>query len=271
MMKRQLWMVLAVWMIAACTPQKPATATDSSEIKTDSVGCVINRQGIKVALSADYPAGGEALQQSVAAFIWQQMDLDGDSLSAYTSSDGQTFIRRLAEAKYTDLKSMLDGPEDASAQQEDDAEPATTYTAGFKRVLDTGDYITLQGRWDSYVANTPHPDAGVCGITLRKRDGKPLGLSDILKNTDGKAFRQQLKEGIKKWLSDITETTVTTDEKMKELLGDDNDPDNMPLPEAAPFLVKEGIALPYGGYELVPHEPALIVIPFSADYAVIEP
>jgi len=39
-------------------------------------------------------------------------------------------------------------------------------------------------------------------------------VGQILKNTDGKAFRQQLKEGIRKWLSNITETSITTDEEM---------------------------------------------------------
>ena len=34
------------------------------------------------------------------------------------------------------------------------------------------------------------------------------------KTADGKAFRQQLKEGIRKWLSNITETSITTDEEM---------------------------------------------------------
>ena len=268
MTKKYLLIALAIWIAAACTQQKTKATADGNDIKTDSVGCVINKQGIKVAISTDYPVEGEALQQAVAGFIIAQMDLE-DSLKAYPPDNGQELVRQLAEAKYKDLKGLVSQNEDTPVRQ-DDAEPSTTFSADFKCVYETDDYLSLQGHWDSFVEGTPHPNDGICGITLRKSDGKSLGLSDILKNTDGKAFRQQLKTGIRKWLSEITETSVTTDEDMKKLLGDEIDPDNMPLPESAPFLIKEGIALPYGSYELIPNEPALIVIPFSADYCAIE-
>ena len=264
MTKKYLWIVLAIWIAAACTQQKPKKTADGNSSKTDSVGCVINKQGIKVTISTDYPVEGEALQQGVAGFIVAQMDLE-ESPKTYTSDNGQELVRLLAEAKYKDLKGLLSEDGNATARQ-DDAEATTTFSADFKCVYETDEYLSLQGHWDSFVEGTPHPNDGFCGITLRKSDGKPLGLSDILKNTDGKAFRQQLKEGIRKWLSNITETSITTDEEMKDLLGGEVDPNNMPLPESAPFLVKEGIALPYGGYELIPHESALIIIPFNTDY-----
>ena len=260
-MKKNLWIVLAIGLAVACTQQKTKTTASSQDIKMDSVGFVVSKQGIKVAISTDFPAEGEALQQGVARFITAQMALE-DSFKVSSSDNGQEWVRLLAEAKYNDLKALLDeGGEDADRQ---DGEPMTTFTAAFKCVYETDDCISMQGAWDSFVKGTPHPNSGICGITLHKGDGKPLGRSDILKNADDKAFKLQLKEGIKKWLSDITETKVTTDNQMKELLGDDIDPDNMPLPEAAPYLVKDGVALPYAGDELLPHEPALIIIPLNA-------
>lgn len=260
-MKKNLWIVLAIGLAVACTQQKTKTTASSQDIKMDSVGFVVSKQGIKVAISTDFPAEGEALQQGVARFITAQMALE-DSFKVSISNNGQEWIRLLAEAKYNDLKGLLDeGGEDTDRQDE---EPTTTFTAAFKCVYETDDYLSMQGAWDSFVKGTPHPNSCICGITLHKGDGKPLGRSELLKNADDKAFKLQLKEGIKKWLSDITETDVTTDNQMKELLGDDIDSDNMPLPEAAPYLVKDGVALPYAGDELLPHEPALIIIPLNA-------
>ena len=102
-MKKNLWIVLAIGLAVACTQQKTKTTASSQDIKMDSVGFVVSKQGIKVAISTDFPAEGEALQQGVARFITAQMALE-DSFKVSISNNGQEWIRLLAEAKYNDLK-----------------------------------------------------------------------------------------------------------------------------------------------------------------------
>ena len=270
MKKALLWMVLAMGIAVACTQQKPKTTATGSSVKTDSVGCVIKKQGIEIAISTDYPTEAEALQQGLSAFIVEQMVLD-DSLDIFPTADGQQVMQLLAEAKFKDIKSMLGEQEDGEAAQAEKADASSNYKADYKRVYETDDYISFQGYWNSYVEGTAHPNDGYCGITLRKNDGKPLGLTDILKSTDGPKFREQLKEGIKKWLFDITESESMTDEDMKQILGEQFTPDSIPLPESAPFLLEEGIALPYASYELLPQASGIIVIPYDADYSFLKP
>ena len=96
-----------------------------------------------------------------------------------------------------------------------------------------------------------HGISSMSGVTFRKSDGRRFG-QEMLRNTDTEAFRKLLKDGLKQYFSSASQDSID-DGQLAQLLLTDSSVDYLPLPQATPYLTKDGVAFVYQPYEIAPY------------------
>ena len=262
-MFRTLTLFLPLAMFFSCV--KTPGLNGEMELDTDSVGCLVSRQGIEVEISADYPTRDTLLQSCLARYIVSQMLV---SVPDSTQTKGTPLLQSCGEAVWDYIRQQcgLSEEEVAAMSEEEKTELpdpdgmmwSSSYTAHFAKVYDTARYVSWQYDSYLYVYATAHPSLGMGGVTFGKADGRRLE-TEILKDTGSQGFQRLLRDGLHRWIAENWEEDFT-DEQLADLLPEGVTLASMPLPRQAPYLLPEGVALAYEPYELFSSSDAQVVV-----------
>lgn len=270
----KLYLLMAVLTaIGACSQKggeypsgQVATATDSLTVQRDSL-C------IAVTLKTHFTAADTAMQHSLALFLAEQVFYVDDPEATpivpppYNGSfEGylQACVARRWQELHTDI--FANGPTDdelpTPEQLADDSVSLATCELVCHKAFETDDLITWVSSSYLHVSATAYPSLNEAGITIRKTDGKPLG-HELLADTDTRPFQQLLKKALRRWVTDEVGEQADTDEQLKSYLaGESPDTNDLPLPRLRPYLMPEGVALPYQPDELVSSNcPVVLLLP----------
>ena len=273
----------------ADTSNAGETAFDT-EIEIDSMG-------VSMTLRSDATAAEPLVQERLSGFVSRQLFCTedgeagiaapsyGGNLTAFPSYGGNltAFLHDCVRLKWEELRDATfsgSGEEDSEIPSADEMMEYTAddarLTSGLlelRKVYETDSLVSWASRCEVFVQASAHPSFRAGGITIRKGDGTAPG-HHILKDTGSPSFRGLLKEGLRQWIARESEEDSVSDDMLREyLLGDDKNPDALPLPEQSPYLTEEGVALPYQENELIfCSEPVIIVLPYDkvCDFLNIE-
>lgn len=255
-------------MFLACV--KTPGAGGGMELDTDSVGCLVSRQGIEVEISADYPTHDTLMQSCLSQYIVSQMLA---SIPDSAETEGTPLLQSCGLAMWNYIRQQCGSTEEelAAMSEEDRAELPdpdemvwnSSYTARFPKVYDNGQYVSWQCTWNLYVYGAAHPSAGHGGVTFCKSDGRRLGF-EILKNQNTEGFRALLRDALAGWIREMYEAEADTDEQLETYLNEGCKASALPLPRQAPYLLPEGVAFSYQEHELIAaNDVQVLVIPYN--------
>lgn len=236
-------------------------------LTVDSTESVKNHLRISSTVKADYPTDNPKVLDQLITFIKTQMFYDEDGtprgeMPVY-KGNFKSFILVCANKRWAELRADTYGDEYIDPEEIKETSPLSTAEYSFTKIYDRGSFASWQCRWYFYIDAAARPNMATRGMTINKKTGKPLDHK-LLKDTDSPAFRQLLKEGVRRWVATEMRQKVDTDEELQQFLFRGKDINQLPLPQQPPYLSNKGVVLPYQDYELLPvHDAQLIVLPYD--------
>ena len=222
-----------------------AMVTDEAEEELDTLATdtisFSKVDGIyEVALAADYPvAGGDSLVKKVRAFINDYLG------GVYEGSldDAQAMVKRNGEYTYGELMERCGDvdPEEVNG--------LFLYKM-VNKVCETNTFVTFLASTSEYTGGA-HGIGFASGHTFSKVDGRMFGY-EMMKDTDSKAFNALIKHGLKTFFGKEGEDpeAMSDDDLLEELVAFGGPIDELPLPEAEPYLTEKGVTFIYQPYEI---------------------
>lgn len=247
-MKKILPLLCIALLMGACKTKHESLSWETAQW-TDSVAIDkgSNHSTAGVSISIEYPANGDqALTESISAWICEQL---GDSTHAYlhditglVSTTGTSILKQ-NEAEILDC---IGDDEEAGYCM------PYTYECEGKVCYEDETYITLYIKSYQYTGGA-HGGADFYAATFRKADGHRMDW-DLMEGMSQKEIRQAIIKGL------YTYFEVDNEPDLRDCLmiftEDGLDIDNLsldeylPLPQAAPYLTKEGVQIIYQQYEI---------------------
>ena len=277
-------LLLLATLMAACTGKDHHAGPSGSAVEGDSLVVTIDSLGIGMTLLSDRP--DTVMEATVASLLAERLFFteygqEPVAQPAY-AGDFSQFARDCARRKWAEMFDQTFGhyPERATDDEEaisraeaveaaaramrEDTICASTCRAALRRVYDSDSLQSWQFDYDIYIAQTAHPSMGTWGVTLRKRDCRPVG--QLLRDTEQPAFRRLLKQRLRAWLMVEMEEPEVTDELLTGYLSETvGSVDELPLPKLPPYLTGKGVALCYDEGELLGavHSSVVLVLPYD--------
>ena len=250
---------LMLTMLTACH-QKTAGVSAAAGDSFDSLTVDIDSMGVSMTLKIYGTPGDTLMKHCLAQYVGDRLFFadDEEPIVHKPDYDGQlrTFLYACTRQKWDELKyltfpprpegednSEIPTPEELLDGLGDDA-CLTSYYVEFQKVYETDSIVSWTCQYSVYVNATAHPSGGFSGITFSKADGTTLGPT-LLKDTYTAGFHQLQKEALREYVIREFGETDVTDDKLKHLLPESLDINALPMPEDAPYLDGQGVALPY--------------------------
>lgn len=245
----------AMMAIVACnTRQGNKDRNNDENLVTDSIALIHEDSIASVEIILDYPTkGSRPLIDSLRRFM--AMTLRVDTLQAATPD---SLLRQALQLGYTEMKKEYD---DIREYRESDL-PTMGYSYHIKKDVETNHYVTFIVEYYEYRGGA-HGGTIIWGNTFRKDNGKSLGWN-MLANTDSKEFKQLIKEGVRSYFQ-ANDSTIMTDDQLKDELLIEADINHLPLPQYPPFLTDQGMSFIYQQYEIAAYAMGLpsFIIPYD--------
>lgn len=247
-MKKILPLLCIVLAMGACQ-NKPTETLWQNAQWADSVliDTASNHCSAKVSLSIDYPTGGcEALTDSINTWLCEQL---GDSTHQYLA-DIPGLLKHVGfsrlEHDEAEIRDCISTDADGGYALE------YTYEREGKVIYEDSLYITLSLRCYQYTGGV-HGSSDYFAATFRKAGGHRMDW-DLLEGMNEKEIRQAIIRGLYKYFEVDNEADLRDNLMLLvEDTADGSDPaldEVLPLPQAAPFLTKEGVQVIYQQYEI---------------------
>lgn len=235
--------------LASC--QSSNRSKEEGSLAFDSIVVEKKSKFVEVKVNADFPtSGSDLLRNTIGEYISESCGdkyngsyANGDSVVAfYTNYYNEAFLKDVKE-----IGSV------GSAYQK---------TISVKKVDEGKNYVSFEtvdyeysGGMRAYTITT--------GITIRKSDGRRFGY-DMLKNQNSPEFRKLVKSGFKDYFKKEFDKSYISDEELSETLMNAN-VDYIDLPDAAPYITKDGVKFSYGEGEIAVNATGApyFVIPFA--------
>ena len=242
---------LAFTMSAMTSCQSSDQGNDDESLAVDSIVVEKKSKFVEVKVNADFPtSGSDLLRNIIGEYISESCGdmyngsyVNGDSIVAfYANYYNESFLKDVKE-----IGSV------GSAYQK---------TISVKKVDEGKNYVSFEtvdyeysGGMRAYTITT--------GITIRKSDGRRFGY-DMLKNPNSSEFRKLVKYGLKDYLEKEFGQSYISDEELSETLMNAN-VDYIDLPDAAPYITKDGVKFSYGEGEIAANAAGspYFIIPFA--------
>lgn len=279
-MKKHLMLAVMALMLAACgsketksgdvekesDPQSAADSTvteaDVPELKTDTVSFHKEKGICTVGLSVDFPVeGNDSLVKAIASYI---IDYIGGTPQEMKKGTRQT-IQALGEELFNDFIAYC-GDVD-----EDEYHELFLYKQ-VNKTLETPTFVTFTATTSNYLGGL-HPQGKEEGCTFSKKNGTSFSY-DMMTRLDTPAFKQLVKEGLRNYFGVNEEGQPHSDEELTETLTMyDGSIDDLPLPDAEPYLTDQGITFIYQSYEITFYAAGrpTFTIPFSEAKPFLKP
>ena len=236
-MTRSIIIMAAVaWVVAACSGNEAG----QNAFATDSLKYEKKTNTAEVALAVDWPQNGNApLVNAMREYVSEQ--LGGNYKGTLANADSVIqFYGQQQTARMEAFAKDLAGS----------AAPSTYYLQEIKVLAETETFVTYTDFSESFLGGA-HGISSMSGVTFRKSDGRRFG-QEMLRNTDTEAFRKLLKDGLKQYFSSASQDSID-DGQLAQLLLTDSSVDYLPLPQATPYLTKDGVDFVYQPYEIAPY------------------
>ena len=118
-----------------------------------------------------------------------------------------------------------------------------------RKIADTDKFVTF-GLFSFVFTGGAHGNSYWWATTVDKSDGKNISAEILNQDVQKPEFKSLLKQGVFASLStNKNHVNLSLDNLQDELL-DVVKVDNLPLPEAEPFLLNDGVGFVYGAYEI---------------------
>lgn len=188
-------------------------------------------------MAAAYPAdNSSAVTQNIRE--WMNEQLGGTY--AGSLDDGKELLEYYGKERADQMK------RDIAEIGENTAMDASVYYVQFKKVFETGEFITYTSEIYEYSGGA-HSSESLSGCVFRKSDGRKFGWDMFTANGKEK-LRGMIKNGLKSKFF-----KVNSDEELYERLLDENARNTFPLPETAPICRPNGVEFIYQQYEIAPY------------------
>lgn len=256
-MKKMMILAMAAMMMSACGNKtvkggdNDSTATGETTVveardnvrmdtlKTDTMSYEKEEDIYKLSYFVDYPVeGDDSLVQSVRAFINDYLG------GAYEGplDNGRDMLKRNCEIEFGTFL------ENCGEVDDEDIDELFMRKLVNKRV-ETNTFVTFRAFTSQYAGGL-HGIAYETGVTFSKVNGKCFGF-DMMKGLDSPAFKQLIKEGLRKFFSKEDDEKGMSDEDLKdELVAFNGSIDELPLPNSEPYMTEEGVTFIYQPYEI---------------------
>lgn len=246
---------LAIMAMVACqTTQGNKSEKEDETLTTDSIALIQEDSIASVEIILDYPTkGSRPLVDSLRQFLATTLGVD-----TLYAANPDSLLHHALQLGYTEMKKEYD---DLRTFREGEL-PTMGYSYHIKKDVETNNYVTYIVEYYEYRGGA-HGGTIIWGNTFRKDNGKSLGWN-MLTNTDSKEFQQLIKDGIRSYFQ-ANDSTVITDDQLKDMLIIETDIDHLPLPQFDPFLTDQGISFIYQQYEIAAYAMGLpsFVIPYD--------
>ena len=241
-------------MVACHTKQGNLNEKDDEALVTDSIALIQEDSIAEVDIILDYPTmGSKPLIDSLRRFLATTLGVD----TLYADSP-DSLLHHALQLGYDEMKAEYD---DIRTYREGEL-PTMGYSYHIKKDAETNRYVTYIVAYYEYRGGA-HGGTIIWGNTFRKDDGRSLGWN-MLTNTDSKEFQQLIKDGIRSYFH-ANDSTIITDDQLKDMLLIEADIDHLPLPQFAPYLTDQGMSFTYQQYEIAAYAMGLpsFIIPYD--------
>ncbi len=243
-MKKFLMPIMGLLVVLSCG-QKSRSSSDIDEEEeevreelelktctfTDTVGIA------HVEVRIDYPVKGEVkLVDAIRLYIAEVVGLESDEVEL---ADAQGVTDYYGNSLMTTLSSLNE------EFVNDEYVTELYHDWSFTKLYETDDYVTFLGESDIY-------EGGVHGINYQSgitffENGQRFG-KDMLRKTDSDEFQKLLRNGLRSYFSH--EGEELSDENLAEELIVVEDVYQIPLPNAEPYFIEDGLHFVYQPYEI---------------------
>lgn len=222
------------------------TNKQTAELTTDSVKFNKVEKSFKCNYVVDYPTAGNAnLLLSVREWISEQMGgtYKGDF------EKGDSVVNFYAKSEADTLKSYAKMSSPGVVLEK---------TVSIRKIYETPKLVTYEATSYEY-AGGAHGGATKVGATFRKSDGRKFGFDMFTIGGLQSSLQDLLGDGLKGYFK------VKTTEQLKDNLLNPDQAYYLPLPQALPYLTKEGITFVYAQYEIACYAAGMptFTIPYS--------
>jgi hypothetical protein len=277
MRKSVLLTISAMVVMISCNNQQRTTSAESSDsLSTDSAAIAVSdnsladslqtdsvsfekTEGIyKLDLFAEFPvSGGDSVVKAVREFI---NDFWGGSYDG-PLSDGQAMAQRNGEMLWGEFLEMCG---DADLEMVNELFLYKTVS----KLYETSNFVTFQAMASQYTGGA-HGIGYETGHTFSKKTGETFGY-EMMQHLDRPAFKGLIKEGLKQFFcSDSERKDMSDEDLLNELVSYDGSADQLPLPDAEPYMTEKGVTFIYQPYEISYY--AAGRPEFTIPYDVVEP
>ena len=246
-MKKYFISILGM-MVAMSCDHMPKSLSGSSaddeeeqqeEFDTKKVTYNFEQEGVIVDIKADYPtAGDKVLCNAIAECISEELG----GTCAKSLDDGRTVMDYYGENKKSELLS------DAIVTNDGDT-LGSEYKMEIVKGYETDHIVTFIFSGYTYSGGAAHGLESQYGVTFRKSDGRRFGR-EMMRDTYTNRWYQQTKDGLKRYFSKYSNTSVSTDSELKTYILTDDDVNYLPMPAAQPYITEEGVTFTYQPYEI---------------------
>ena len=119
-------------------------------------------------------------------------------------------------------------------------------TLDFDCIYTTTRVITYRLQLYEYTGGA-HGLAHIVGLTLRKRDGRRIGLDVFNDRRGDSAWNQMLLDGLMQYFE------VGTEDELAAVLFNPEDARLAPMPQTEPYFTADGLTFVYQSYEIAPY------------------
>lgn len=225
--------------VTSCIPKSGdgQATSENKELPTTPVSWEEKPSAEGCKLTANFPTDSTtAVARNIREWINEELggSYAGDML------DGQGMMEYYGQKQAEEFK------RDLEEIGQNTAMGSSAYYAQFKKVFETGKFITYTSEIYRY-AGGAHGGESLTGTVFRKSDGRRFGWEMF--TAEGKEkLRDMIKERLKK-----NYFKANSDEDFYAMLLDKDASYSFPLPESAPICRANGVQFIYQQYEIAPY------------------
>ena len=191
-----------------------------------------------VDVHVEYPVKGETkLVDAIRTYIANHVELESDEVEL---SDGQGVIDFYGRNLMTEMKSL------AADYMDDDYVTEVYHDWTFTKLCETDLFVTFHSQSDIYEGGL-HGVGYEEGISFFQDDGSQF-TADMLRRTASPDFQKLVRQGLRAYFA--SDGQELTDEQLAEELIVVADVNDIPLPQADPYLSSDGVTFIYQPYEI---------------------
>ena len=253
-MKKFLITMMGLLVVLSCG-QKPASSSSDDEEDTDDViteevettkplelktYTFSDSVGMAHAdISIEFPVKGDKkLMNAIRRYLAERIELESDEVEL---RDGQGMTDYYGRQIMERLKEL------AAGYEGDDYVNEVYHDWSFSKLYEDDKVVTFQAFTSLYEGGI-HGISYEEGLTFFKKRGQLFGF-DMMKNTDSEEFVELLCEGLRKYFSPKGGELID-DEALSEELISVEGLENIPLPNAHPYITEKGVHIIYQPYEV---------------------